>query len=177
MLASPRHVDPWKSAQVYVYDAGSRHLRREATGVSRRGLRALEYWFFYPYNYYPLAVSRALMATSPIGGDNTNGDLHEGDWEHVTVLLDPKTKRPRFLYLARHDGEGEALPWNSPLLHFDHGHPIVQAAYGGHPDLPQYVRAVPARQDVQRAQRLRDLRLGPLRVPRRRPRRSSTSAR
>ncbi len=76
------------------------------------------------------------MSTSPIGGDNTNGDLHEGDWEHVTVLLDPKTNRPRFLYLARHDGEGEALPWNSPLLHFDHGHPIVQAAYGGHPTYP-----------------------------------------
>src|ERR1019366_7385888 len=59
--------------------------------------------------------------------------LHQGDWEHVTVLMDPHTKQPQWLYTARHSNEGEYIPWNSPLLSFDEGHPVVQAAYGGHP--------------------------------------------
>jgi hypothetical protein len=134
-LASPRHADPWRSAEVYFYDAG-RGRYGKSYGAVPAGLRRLEYWFFYPYNYYPLAISKPLMSTSPVGGDRENGDLHEGDWEHVVVLADPTTLKPRFLYLARHAGEGVALPWNSSLLHFDHGHPIVQAAYGGHPSYP-----------------------------------------
>jgi hypothetical protein len=40
---------------------------------------------------------------------------------------------PRWLYMARHSDEGEYFPWNSPLLSFDEGHPVVQAAFGGHP--------------------------------------------
>jgi hypothetical protein len=135
MLASPRHADPWKSAQIYFHDGGVGAYGR-SYGRIPAGLRSLQYWFFYPYNYYPLAVSRALMPSSPIGGDKENGDLHEGDWEHVVVLVDRNTLKPQFLYLARHAGEGVALPWNSPLLTFDHGHPIVQAAYGGHPSYP-----------------------------------------
>ncbi len=76
------------------------------------------------------------MATSPITADLANTDLHEGDWEHVSVLLDPRTLAPRFLYLARHDQEGVTLPWDSSQLRFDDGHPIVQAAFGGHPSYP-----------------------------------------
>ena len=65
-----------------------------------------------------------------------NTDLHQGDWEHVTVLIDRKTGEPRWLYMAHHSNEGEYFPWNSPLLSFDEGHPVVQAAYGGHPTYP-----------------------------------------
>ncbi len=135
MLADPAALDPWRSAQLYVYDAGVGTYGRRYPGAPP-GLRTLQYWFFYPYNYYPTAVARRLMATSPITADLANTDLHEGDWEHVSVLLDPRTLAPRFLYLARHDQEGVTLPWDSSQLRFDDGHPIVQAAFGGHPSYP-----------------------------------------
>ncbi|HKG04774.1 MAG TPA: hypothetical protein VKB03_16505 [Conexibacter sp.] len=135
-LADPAAaIDPWRSAQLYVYDAGVGGYGRRYPGAPP-GLRSLQYWFFYPYNYYPTVVARRLMATSPIAADLANADLHEGDWEHVSVLLDPRSREPRFLYMARHDLEGVTLPWDSKLLRFENGHPIVQAALGGHPTYP-----------------------------------------
>jgi hypothetical protein len=47
------------------------------------------------------------------------------------VLLDPHTFQPQWLYMARHDYEGEFIRWNNATL--DGDHPVVQAAYGGHP--------------------------------------------
>lgn len=134
-LAHPGALDPWSSAQIYFYDAGVGTYGTRYPGAPR-GLRSLQYWFFYPYNYYPTVVSQRLMLSSPIAADKLNTDLHEGDWEHVSVLLDPKTLEPRYLYMARHDEEGQTVPWHSPLLHFDGTHPIVQAAFGGHPTYP-----------------------------------------
>lgn len=135
-LADPAAtLDPWRSAQLYVYDAGVGTYGRRYPGAPP-GLRALQYWFFYPFNYYPTGVARRLMAISPLAADLANTDLHEGDWEHVSVLLNPRTLAPSFLYLARHDQEGVTLPWDSPLLRFDDGHPVVQAAFGGHPSYP-----------------------------------------
>jgi len=134
-LADPAALDPWRSAQLYLYDAGVGTYGRRYPGAPP-GLRSLQYWFFYPFNYLPTAVARRLMATSPLAADLANTDLHEGDWEHVSVLLNPRTLKPRFLYMARHDQEGVTLPWNSSQLRFDDGHPIVQAAFGGHPSYP-----------------------------------------
>jgi hypothetical protein len=135
-LADPAAaLDPWRSAQLYVYDAGVGTYGRRYPGAPP-GLRSLQYWFFYPYNYYPTAVAHRLMAASPIAADLANTDLHEGDWEHLSVLLDARTLVPRFLYVARHDKEGVTLPWDSPLLRFDDGHPVVQGAFGGHPTYP-----------------------------------------
>jgi hypothetical protein len=134
-LSQPAALDPWRSAQIYFYDAGIGGYGARYHGAPP-GLRNLQYWFFYPYNYYPTVVAPRLMPSSPIAADLSNTDLHEGDWEHVSVLIDPKTSEPRYLYMARHDDEGQALPWNSPLLSFDDGHPIVQGALGGHPTYP-----------------------------------------
>jgi hypothetical protein len=133
-LADPGLLDPWQSAQIYFYYAGPAHpaswpVRNPAIA----GLLALQYWFFYPYNYYPTAANPDLMNVAPIAGDVVNTDLHQGDWEHVTVLLDPKTLTPQWLYMARHSHEGQYYRWNSPLLTFDQGHPVIQAAIGGHP--------------------------------------------
>jgi hypothetical protein len=97
------------------------------------GLIGLEYWFYYPFNYYPLVVNSHLMNGAPIAGDKLNVDLHQGDWEHIDVLLNPKTLQPEWLYLARHSDEGQFIPWDSASLQFENGHPVVQAAYGGHP--------------------------------------------
>ena len=62
--------------------------RTDPSGVTS-GLIGLEYWFFYPYNYYPTVIDSGLMDQAPIAGDRANVDLHQGDWEHVDVLLDP----------------------------------------------------------------------------------------
>jgi hypothetical protein len=141
-LASPTAIRPWDTAQLYFYYAGSAD-RQTRYGPQRSGTIALQYWFFYPYNYYPTRVDAGLMGASPLAGDHVNTDLHEGDWEHVVVLLDAVTKAPRALYLARHDTEGVTIPWTSPTLSFDGTHPIVQAAFGGHPSYVNTCRGFP----------------------------------
>jgi hypothetical protein len=135
-LADPGVLDPWYTAQIYFYYAGplqSSQFPPKAIDPARSGLIGLEYWFYYPLNYYPLVVNSDLMNQAPLAGDHANVDLHQGDWEHIDVLLDPSTKKPLWLYMARHSFEGQFVPWNSPELSFDGGHPVVQAAFGGHP--------------------------------------------
>jgi hypothetical protein len=134
-LADPGLLDPWRTAQVYFHYAGPADPARWPApdrSISP-GLVALQYWFFYPYNYYPTVATPDLMNGAPLAGDVVNTDLHQGDWEHVTVLVEPKTQTARWLYTARHSDEGHYYPWNSPVLSFDEGHPVVQAAFGGHP--------------------------------------------
>jgi hypothetical protein len=136
-LADPGLLDPWYSAQIYFDYAGpvsvSQFPQLARNPDVPSGLIGLEYWFYYPFNYYPLVVNSDLMNEAPVAGDNENVDLHQGDWEHVDVLLDPKTLAPSWLYLARHSYEGQFVPWGGPQLTFDDGHPILQAAFGGHP--------------------------------------------
>jgi hypothetical protein len=136
-LANPGVLDPWRSAQIYFYYRGP--VSVTAFPAKARdpdvpsGLIALEYWFYYPFNYFPLVTNASLMNGAPIAGDDENNDLHQGDWEHVDVLLDPRTHAPLWLYLARHSYEGQFIPWNSPQIQLDQGHPLLQAAFGGHP--------------------------------------------
>jgi hypothetical protein len=51
--------------------------------------------------------------------------------------------KPKWLYLARHDFEGSFVPWSSPTMKLDDGHPVVQAALGGHPSYPPGCGAQP----------------------------------
>lgn len=136
-LADPGVLDPWYTAQVYFYYRGpiatSQWPSRARDPGVKSGLIGLEYWFFYPFNYYPTVLSPGLMQNAPLAGDSFNTDLHQGDWEHVVVLIDPATSKPQWLYTARHADEGQFFPWDSPTLAFDQGHPIVQGAFGGHP--------------------------------------------
>jgi hypothetical protein len=136
-LADPGVLDPWYTAQIYFYYAGpisSSQWPQQARDPNvPAGLVGLEYWFYYPFNYYPLVVNSNLMNEAPIAGDDENVDLHQGDWEHVVVLLDPDTLSPAWLYMARHSYEGQFIPWSSPQLTFDDGHLLLQAAFGGHP--------------------------------------------
>jgi hypothetical protein len=130
-------LDAFASAQVYFYYAGEAQPAAwpaPNTGIEH-GLIGLQYWFFYPYNYYPTLTNTGVMNDAPIAADIANTDLHQGDWEHVTVLID-RHAQPRWLYMARHSDEGEYLSWNSSRLTFDEGHPVVQAALGGHPTYP-----------------------------------------
>ncbi len=141
-LADPGLVDPWRTAQVYFYDARNVDPATwPAPDEAITGkLIALQYWFFYAYNYYPTVFDAGQLNDAPVAGDLVNTDLHQGDWEHVTVLLDADTKQPLWLYTARHSSEGQYYAWNSPLLTFDHGHPVVQAALGGHPTYDAHCR-------------------------------------
>ena len=136
-LADPGVLDPWRSAEIYFYYRGPVSLSafpaRARDPNVPSGLIALEYWFYYPYNYFPLVTNADLMNEAPIAGDDENVDLHQGDLEHADVLLDPRTHAPLWLYLARHSYEGQFIPWNSPQIQFDDGHPVLQAAFGGHP--------------------------------------------
>lgn len=146
-LADPGVLDPWYTAQVYFFYAGpippAKWPARPRDPNINSKLIGLEYWFFYPFNYYPTLVNGRLMDGAPLAGDVVNTDLHQGDWEHVVVLLDPTTFKPLWLYLARHADEGTFLPWDSPTLAFDHGHPIIQAAFGGHPSYDSHCGARP----------------------------------
>jgi hypothetical protein len=141
-LADPGLLDPWYTAQVYFYYAGTIDRSQWPQAARNpdvpRKLVGLEYWFFYPFNYYPTVVGSELINDAPLAGDTTNTDRHQGDWEHVVVLLDPATFKPMWLYMARHADEGQFFPWDSPTLALDHGHPIVQAAFGGHPTYPSH---------------------------------------
>jgi hypothetical protein len=141
-LANPGLVDPWKTAELYFfYGANTNPATWPAPDRAIQGkFIALQYWFFYAYNYYPTVVNASLMNDSPVAGDLINTDLHQGDWEHITVLLNDKTRQPLWVYMARHSSEGQYYPWNSPLLTFDQGHVVVQAAYGGHPTYDAHCR-------------------------------------
>jgi len=141
-LADPGLLDPWKTAQVYFYYA--QNTNPATWPVPDRAIQgsfiALQYWFFYAYNYDPTVFNGSLMDDAPVAADEINTDLHQGDWEHITILLDKKTRRPLWVYMARHSSEGEYYPWDSKLLTFDHGHVVVQAALGGHPTYDAHCR-------------------------------------
>jgi hypothetical protein len=141
-LANPGLLDPWMTAEIYFYYAENTDPATwPAPDAAIKGkFIALQYWFFYQYNYYPTVVNPSLMNDDPVSGDLVNTDLHQGDWEHITILLDYKTKQPLWVYMARHSNEGEYYPWNSPLLTFDQGHVVIQAAYGGHPSYDAHCR-------------------------------------
>ncbi|MDQ6803956.1 MAG: hypothetical protein M3065_03075 [Actinomycetota bacterium] len=139
-LADPGLLRPWYTAQTYFYLGPAVSFANFPTPVASRprgkpGERyiPLEYWFYYPYNYFPLLADTHLMDRAPMAGDNLNVDFHQGDWEHIDVLLDPVTLKPKWLYMARHSGEGQFIQWGSPQLALDGTRPVVQATLGGHP--------------------------------------------
>jgi hypothetical protein len=126
----PLALDPYASAQVYFYDAGRAPYPYPNVPP---GLTALQYWFFYPLNYYPTFVVPWRILDDPVGSDLVNSDYHEGDWEHITVLIDANGV-PRYLWMARHSDEGEAIPWSQVKTEPSNStHAIIYPALGGHP--------------------------------------------
>ncbi len=124
----PAGLNPYASAQIYVH---------RADGIGYPGLpgrwTSLQYWFFYPFNYLPAVVDRDRIATDPLGAVRAAAGFHEGDFEHVSVLLDPRTGQPQYLRMARHGaGEAATFRWGDPRVSWDGEHPIVDAALGSH---------------------------------------------
>jgi hypothetical protein len=126
----PAAIDPFASAQVYFYYL-NRTSARAYPGVPR-GLISLEYWFYYPLNYFPLVRVPLEALSNPIGSTLGNTDYHQGDVEHVAVLIDPKSMRPRYLWMARHADEGQAYRWHSRSVQWNGDHASVYAALGSH---------------------------------------------
>jgi hypothetical protein len=128
-------LDPFRSAQVYF------HLQRDPPEHAYRGvpdhLVSLQYWFFYPMNYLPTVKTPLKTLADPIGATLANSDYHQGDLEHVAVLLDRRTQRPRYLWMARHGDEGSAFRWRSRRVQWQGDHPVVYAAFGSHATYPR----------------------------------------
>jgi hypothetical protein len=123
-------LNPFASAQMYFYYL-ARTTRESYRGLPA-GLISLEYWFYYPLNYFPLVRIPLEALSNPIGSTIGNTDYHQGDLEHVAVLLDPKTMKPLYLYMARHAGEGQAYKWGSKSIEWVGDHATVYAALGSH---------------------------------------------
>lgn len=122
--------NPFASAQVYFHYL--RRSPRHAYHGLPKGLVSLQYWFFYALNYLPTVKTPTETLINPLGATIGNTDYHQGDLEHVAVLLDPRTFRPRYLWMARHGDEGVAYRWHSRSVQWAGDHPVVYAAFGSH---------------------------------------------
>ena len=84
------------------------------------GYTVLQYWFFYAYN--------------PWGAYEFGINTHEGDWEMVSIFLEPQGEEliPRYAaYSAHHDsGDKVTRVWDEVEKISDH--PIVYVALGSH---------------------------------------------
>lgn len=89
------------------------------------GAVGVQYWFYYAYNYEPIRTAL---------GEVGKGGLHEGDLEHVAVLL-ARDGRPVYAWLARHEREGQRFTWEEGALQRDDAdspHLRVYPAIGSH---------------------------------------------
>ena len=124
----PAGLNPFESVQMYVH----READVSYPGVPGRWI-SLQYWFFYPFNYLPAVVDRDRMLADPLGAVVAAAGFHEGDFEHVSVLLDPDTREPRFVRMARHGPkEAATFAWGDPRVAWDGEHAVVNAALGSH---------------------------------------------
>jgi hypothetical protein len=124
---------PYQSAQQYFF------LGTRLPDSRRRVLPdrlSLQYWSFYPFNYLPIDFDIVGLPIDPETATRRNWNYHEGDWEHVSVLLRPVRRhtgdvfKPEYVYMARHDKEGELLDWDKVERRGQH--PVVYASLGGH---------------------------------------------
>ncbi len=85
----------------------------------RRGMRiALQYWLFYPLNPY----------SAEVPPNPRFAQLHEGDWELVTIILD-RAGRPLTAGYSRHCS-GARRSWSQ--VERRGAHPVVYVALGSH---------------------------------------------
>jgi hypothetical protein len=101
-------------------DAQAAHSARPTVygAAFRRGNRiALQYWLFYPYDAYSPTVPAGQI-----------WQVHEGDWESASVILDGQGT-PLWVGLSRHS-EGARRAWaDAPKRET---HPVVYVALGSH---------------------------------------------
>jgi hypothetical protein len=91
----------------------------------RSGRIVLQYWFFAPVNLWSPVVPAAANAWQ----------AHEGDWEHVAVVLDARGA-PLHAGYAQHCG-GVRVPWSRVPLQRGTRRPIVHVGLGSHASYPR----------------------------------------
>ncbi|MDX6625657.1 MAG: hypothetical protein QOE56_646 [Solirubrobacterales bacterium] len=115
-----------------VYVRVLRKADRPALFVDRGPFRSrletlVQYWYFYYYDEWQAPVFAGLLT-----------QLHEGDWEVVSVGLD-ETRRPLFVADSAHCA-GTWRYWDeverSKLLPPPYVHPLVAVAQGSHANYP-----------------------------------------
>lgn len=117
------------------------YARQSANFVPRPGGAIIQYPFFYPFNgafqagHMPLRIDRLvnLITESADIGD------HEGDWEHITVLLSgtsPENLSIEDVYFARHRPSQDG-GFDKPEL-VEGTHPVVYASKWGHASHPHH---------------------------------------
>ena len=91
---------------------------------------AIQYWFFY--------------AMSSWGAYELGGNIHEGDWEMITVFLQSTNYRPVYVAYSQHidipfiHDDYDKLIWDELYYKFDEAiledntHPVVYVARGSH---------------------------------------------
>ena len=130
------HANPYSSAQLYAYISNTPPPAEKTGRTLPDGLTTIQYWFFYPFNYLPIVARVARLADNPTSATVFNRDYHQGDWEHIDVILDA-AKQPRYVFLAAHN-KGQLVDWPTRAdaapagLELDGTHPVVYSAFGGH---------------------------------------------
>lgn len=127
-----------KQPAMYYFKTLGEPRRKGATSA------ALQYWFYYTFNY-----------------QTDNAGRHEGDFEHVAIVLSRYTGLPRYVFMARHDKD-EAQRQTEPLryyyrdlrnpkgLTYTGDHVKVWAAKGSHANYPRcgrWDRIEPGKED------------------------------
>jgi len=100
--------------------------------TEKSGYIILQYWFFYAYNSW--------------GAYDLGYNVHEGDWEMITIFLEPPVANPKPKYVAysQHVSVGGIHPgferrkWDDSVLGSEEivqkigNHPVVYVALGSH---------------------------------------------
>jgi hypothetical protein len=80
----------------------------------------VQYWYFFPHNQLGLLPF-------------TISGKHEGDWEHITVVLD-QSEDPELVCYASHSNNnpGYCYNWEDNIDKIEATHPIVRLSKGSH---------------------------------------------
>ncbi len=123
------NTDPEKQHEDMVRALGSRDPARTAreyffvTGGDGQPT-SVQYWFFYQFNYQRLGLGGVPIARA---------GFHEGDFETLGMLLSRDSKRPVYVWMARHSRiEGRPFVWSESQLRRSGEHLTVYSARGSH---------------------------------------------
>ena len=118
-----------------------RRDRRPCTAPSTGGGASSQYWLFEPLNLWSPVVPPAANAWQ----------AHEGDWEHVAIVLDAGGA-PVTAGYAQHCG-GVRIPWARVPLQRGTRRPIVYVGLGSHASYPSRActRPIPRAGPIRRS--------------------------
>merc|ERR1740121_728789 len=76
----------------------------------------IQYWFFYPFN-----------------GPTITFGVHQGDWEHLSMLVDDTcTTRLKYRWQSHGFSSGWLDEGSDPAVEYENGHMVSYSAYNSH---------------------------------------------